>query len=901
MSAKRCENSAKVYQPFWWFFPLLFITQICLAQAVPPDPITSPLTKPPALADTSRRPATIKPRVVVKSEDSTFTKIDTLRLPASPDSLDAPVTYQAADSGVLDIPGRKFYLYGKANTKYKTLDLTAGRIELDNESSIARAYFVRDSTGKVLDRPVLVDGDMTSESDSMFYNFKTQRGLTKSTYTKQGEMFVFAERIKKFDATSFFASMGRFTTCNLDTPHFAFRARKMKLVNNKWAYSGLAYPEFEGVPFPIGIPFGIYPLSQGRHSGLLAPQFTATESFGLGLEGLGYYKVVNDYFDATVRTNIYSYGGYSINVSPTYRVRYRFNGGVRFSFQNTRIAFKGDPDFVSTKTFNFAWFHNMDSKARPGTTFGANINFGSTKFNRFVPNNPQLNFQNNVASSIQYSKTWGDGRYNLSVTGNHSQNNQTGQYTISLPNVNITVNTLYPFQKKESVGTAKWYEKLGIGYNGQIQNQFTFFESDSPYRRSTIGEIIDTMQWGAQHQIPINLALPALGPFTISPSVTYAERWFGQQVLLSWNDAKRKVDTTVTKGLFTTREISFGLGAQTAIFGTFNFGKNSRIKAIRHVIRPNISANYKPDLARRDYYRVQIDTAGRTDQFSLYQGSLFSPFSPGRFGGLAFGVQNNLEMKVRDKQDTSANTTKKVRLIDNFSIQSGYNFLADSLQLQPFAVLLSTTLFEKINITGSTSLDPYQTDSIGRRINRFTWQGGNKFSPGRITNGSLSINTAFQSKRKQDDKKTDDKKNENNTQFLTPDEEMRQLEYVRNNPAEFADFNVPWSINISYSLSFSQQRKRDFSGFETRFFSSLNLQGDFNLSPKWKVGGTVFYDFNTNKIGNLTMFLSRELHCWQMSINIVPVGLFRSLNISLSPKSGILRDLKVNRTRFFYN
>lgn len=896
MKATSRENTANVLRCFLWFFPLLFITCYSFGQASTNGRVTDSLTKTSAADTTKRIPG--KPTVTTKTKDTLITKIDTFSLPVSADSLDGPVSYEAADSGVLDIPGRKFFLYGKAHTTYNTLDLKAGRIEIDNGNSTAKAYFVKDTAGKVLDRPVLKDGDMESESDSMFYNFKTQRGLTKSTYTKQGEMFVFADRIKKIDAQSFYASMGRFTTCNLDTPHFAFKARKMKLVNNKWAYSGLAYPEFEGIPMPIGLPFGIYPLSQGRHSGLLAPQFTATESFGLGLEGLGYYKVLNENFDLTVRSNIYSYGGYAINLSPTYRVRYKYNGGVRFNFQNTRINFKGDPDFVNTKTFNFSWNHSMDSKARPGTNFSANVNFGSTQYNRFIPNNNQLNFTNQIASSIQYSKTWGDGKYNMSVTGNHSQNNQTGQYNVSLPNLNMTVNTFYPLQQKESVGTAKWYEKLGIGYTGQVLNQFSFFDSDSPYLKYNLREIIDTMQWGAQHQIPISLALPALGPITVSPSVTFSERWYGQQVLLSWNESGKKVDTTVTKGFYASREMSFGMGAQTAIFGTVNFGKEKRIQAIRHVIRPSISANYKPDFARKDHYTVQIDSNKNTDRFSLYRGSVFNAFGEGKFGGLSFGVQNNLEMKVRDKKDTSAGATKKIRLLDNLSINSAYNFMADSLQLSPFSILMSTTLFEKINITGSTSVDPYQTDSIGRRINKYMWNA-EKFALGRFTSGSLSIGASFQSKKKEDDNKEVAK--ETNDDYITPDEQLRQQEYIRSNPAEFADFNVPWSLTVAYALSFTQQRKPDYSGFTTSTFQSVNLNGDFNLTPKWKMGGSMFYDLTTRKLQNLTMFLSRELHCWQLSINIVPVGLYRSFNISINPKSAILRDLKVNRTRFFYN
>lgn len=889
MLIKRRENTAFRFLNLWWFFPLLFITVNLTAQVQKSTSDSAKLTKPlnPSQQDTTRKK---------QPADSIIQVVDTLDIKISRDSLDAPVRYEASDSGVLEITDRKFYLYGKAMTKYLTLDLQASVIEIDNQNSVAKAFYSVDSSGKVIDRPKLIDGEMESESDSLFYNFKTQKGLSKSTYTKQGEMFVFAERIKKYSASEFFASKGRFTTCNLDTPHFAFRAQKMKLVNNKWAYSGLAYPEFEAVPMPVGIPFGIYPLSQGKHSGLLPPSFTATQSFGLGLEGLGYYKVLSEYFDVIIRTNIYSYGGYTLNLSPTYRKRYKYSGGARFDFQNTKFNFKGDPDYSKTKTFNVSWYHTMDSKARPGTNFNVNLSFGSTQFNRLVPNNSMLNFTNKINSSISYSKTWNEGKYNFSATGNHSQDNQTGLYNVSLPTLNFTMNTVYPLQKKESVAAPKWYEKLGIGFNSQIMNQFSFYDSDSPYIKYELNEIIDTMQWGAQHSIPISLSLPALGPLQIAPSISYQERWYGQQVIRQWNNATEKVDTLVNKGFYTGREMSFGIGIQTAVFGTFNFKKQSRIQALRHVMRPNLSMNYKPDLAGKDYYEAQIDKAGNTYRFSKYQGSIIPGFSEGKFGGINFGLQNNLEMKVRDKKDTSGEAeTKKIMLIDNLSINTGYNIIVDSFQLQPISILMSTNLFQRFNITGTTTIDPYEVNEYGRRIDKYVWEGGN-FKLGRITTGSLSFGTRFESKKKKDDKK----EGESEQSFITPEEEQRQLDYIRNNPAEFADFNVPWSAQISYSLNFSQQPKPDYSGFTINTYQSINVSGDFNFSPKWKMGGNTFYDITTNKFTQVTMFLTRDMHCWQMSINITPVGLYPSFNISLFPKSGLLRDLKVNRTRTFY-
>lgn len=842
-----------------------------------------------------------------KNNSDTATKkyvvIDSLNVKMSKDSLDAPVSYAASDSGVLEIKAKKFFLYGSASSRYSTMNLTSSVIEIDNATNTAKAYFTRDSSGKVLERPKLVDKDMESENDSIFYNFKTRKGLTKSTYTKQGEMFVYGERFKKINDDEYFGSRARFTTCNLDTPHFAFKANKVKLINKKWAFTGMVFPEFESVPLPIGLPFGIFPLSTGRHSGMLAPRFTTTQTFGIGLEGLGYYHVLSDHFDILTRANIYSYGGYSINVSPTYRKRYKYQGALRLDYNVTKINFKGDPDFSKTKTFNVTWSHTNDSKKRPGTAFAANVNFGSSRFNRLVANNNALNFTNKTNSSISYSKTANDGSSNLSITANHSQDNNLGRYDISLPNVNYTLNTLYPLKKRESVGESKWYEKLGVGYTGSLQNRFTFFTQSatdttiaSYHRKMSLGEILDTMQWGATHSIPITLALPAMGAIQLSPSISFQEKWYGSKFSRSWNG--QKVDTLIEKGFYSAREMSFGLSANTAIFGTFNFGKNKRVQAIRHVIRPSIGLSYKPDMNKSSYYTTQIDSLGRTSRFSYYEGSIAGAFGEGKFGGLTFGIQNNLEMKVRDKSDTTnENATKKVKIIDNFAITSAYNLMADSFALSPINIIIGTSLFNNVNITGSTTLNPYKVDRFGRQINEYTFSEGKL---GRITNGSLSFSTSFKSKQ------GDQKANQtggtagDGDRIITPEEQQRELEYIRNNPSEFADFDIPWSVNVGFSMNFNRTMKPDYSGFQTNFYSSVNLNGDFNFSPKWKMGGNTFLDVKTMKVGSLSLFVSREMHCWQMSINVTPIGIYRSFNITISPKSGILRDLKVNRTRQFY-
>ncbi len=829
---------------------------------------------------------------LLKKPDSLVKSIDTLKL--SKDSIDAPIDYNASDSGILIVDTREFFLYGKAKTNYQDLKIEAATIRYNQQSKMVKAYGSTDSTGKLDSKPVFLQGEMKSISDTISFNMESGKGLTKNTFFQEGEIFVNALSLKKMSDSVVYAKKARFTTCNLDTPHFAFRTGRMKIINNKLGISGPTFPEFEGVPMPIGIPFGIFPLNRGRHSGILAPAFTASEDFGLGLEGLGYYKVINDYLDFTTRANIYSYGGWNVNLNSKYIKRYAFTGGFNLTLQNTKTLnrFGGTGDeFNESKSFMLNWSHSRDNRARPGTSFSANVNFGSSRFNRLLLNNPMQNFQNQLSSSISYSKDW-RGKYNLSVNANHNQNNNLRLVNLQLPTVNFNVVTLYPFQSKEQIGAGKWYEKIGIGYSGNIQNQLSFYDTAFNFKR-----LLDTAQWGAVHNIPISMSLPALGPVTISPSISYEERWYGQRFIRSWNSVNKKVDTVKYRGINTARQMSFGISAATRIFGTYTFGKNSNIKGIRHEIRPTISMNYQPDMAAAYHYTTQIDTTGRTYRFSQYEGGIIGSFSEGRFGGIGFGVDNLLEMKVRDKSDTTAKD-KKVKLIEGFGFSSSYNMLADSFKLGNFNLYARSTLFEKVNINASATLDPYNVDSMGYRLKTYAFDPkALKF--GRITSGSIAISTSFSSKSK--DGKTEKDREIPIDPFLTPDEQQRQLQFAKSNPAEFTDFNIPWTLSFSYSLSFSKQLKPDYSGFETRTFSSLNFNGDFSLSEKWKVGGSGYYDVSMGGLQQFSMFISREMHCWQMSINVMPVGIFRSFNITVNPKSGILRDLKINRSRVFSN
>ncbi len=858
---------------------------------------------------TSDTVAPVKPdtqRLKIKNQDKAVTgnkisdtnivvKTDTFAFRSSKEALDAPVVYHADDSMVMDIPGKKIILYGKV-TRVKYLDnlLVSPRIEFDQRTNLVSAYLVKDSNGNVIAYPEFNQADFKTKSDTIKFNMKTGKGITKGTYTQQGELFIYGEKIKKVDADVFYAFRGRFTTCNLDTPHFSFVSNKIKFINKKMAITGPVHPEVENVPIPIYLPFGIYPLRMGRHSGVLAPTFTANAELGLALEGLGYYKVINDRWDLVTQGNIYSYGGWTANVTPRYYKRYRYRGNLKLSVLHLR-----DLDKAGARAFNIQWTHSSDTKARPGVSFNASLNAGSSGYNSAIPNNPQRNFQNLLQSSVTYSKTWKDKPFNLNVNANHNQNTTSKQVNINLPDIGFNVNTLYPFRRKEVIGTYKWFENIGVALNTNIKSQSSFYDTAGGFFK----QFADKYQWGASHNVPITLSLPQVGNFQFAPNVSYQERWYQEKFTRSWNNTNKKVDTTIKKGFYTAREMSFGMGVSTRVFGMFTFKKKSNVQAIRHEIRPNLSVSYKPDMNRKSWYTTQVDTALHFLQYSYYERDIFGPFSLGKFGGLSFGIDNNLQMKVRNKKDTSADAVKKITLIDGFSINSSYNFLKDSFKLEPFNINLRTNLFDKISISAGATVVPYLTNSNGDFIDKLIWN--KKIALGKITSANIALQTQFKGGDKNE--KLPINTNQQLNQFnpvsgLPLNEYQQEAAYINNNPGEFANFNIPWSISLSYALNYNRQALGyRTGGYKKTFTQNVNWTGSLNLTSRWQIGVNGSYNISLKQLGLINMYISREMHCWQMSINISPVGNSRFFNISISPKSALLRDLKINRTRYFYN
>lgn len=910
------KNKARFFPDVCGVFLLLIFFAVTGMSFLPPGSggsfypekiISDTVPHPPGDTVIKKDTASLKQDTSGEKSDTSVmrqVKIDTVVVRYSKDTLGAPVKYHADDSVVLDVPEKTFHLYGKVNIDYDQINLKGAEVDYYQSTNLLRARYRLDSAGNRVGAPIFTQaGQQPFQSDSMLYDFKSRRGKIFSTVTQQGEGFLYSQLAKREADNSINSFKARFTTCDYDPPHFDFRAKRVKIIPNKMLISGPANLEVEGVPTPLFIPFAIFPLTHGQRTGLLPPTYQVSQQKGIGLVNGGYYFGLGQYADLTVRGEVYSYGSWGLTLNPRYFKRYKYSGSLMLSIESTRFGDPETPDFTKSRDFRIMWSHSMDSKAHPGVTFSASVNAGTSTYNFYNITDPATRLNNILSSSIAFSKSWINLPFNLTLSANHSQNTSTRQVSISLPNLSFNMNTIYPFQPQNLVGAPKWYEKIGIGYSLSESNAVNF--ADSTFLKPGF---FTHFQTSIQHSVPISLTLPAFKFLTISPGVSYTERWYTKKQHLNFDRKLDKIDTSFQSGLFTARDVTTSLSFSSAVYGMFQFNKRNKdsyIQAIRHVMRPSISLSYSPDLNSQYYYYVQADTSALVPQVytSAFNGIGNGTFAPGKTAALSFSLDNNLEMKVKSKKDTTNGGIKKVTLLDGFGISGSYNFMQDSMKLSPFNVYARTTLFKKLNISAQGIISPYVYNAFNQPTKEYVWQAG-KANIGSLRTGSVSLGTSFKSpeRRNGGEGSGPDTTADMNVPGQNPMEsEQDRMRRMQSNPGDYVDFNIPWSVNLSYSLNFNKTRTPDYKRDTTIFVQSLNFSGDFSLSPKWKIGMSSGFDFVHQKLTYTTLNISRDLHCWRMTISVIPLGFYKSFSITLSPTAGILHDLRINRTRQFYD
>ena len=830
-------------------------------------------------------------------------------------SLEAPAFTTAKDSIIEDFSDGKqiIYYYGEVTAKYGNLKLTADYMEYDLKTSTLYARGTKDSTGVITGRPVMEQGGKTYEMEEVRYNFETMKARITNMVTQEQDGILHGKNIKMMPDRSINITKGRYTVCDCEHPHYYLHLSAAKVMTkpSQKTVFGPAWPVIADVPLPIALPFGFIPKRPDRATGILFPSFGEEASRGFYLRDAGLYFVIGDYFDIALTGDIYTLGSWAIDLNSRYKVNYKFNGNFALTYSNDQTGEKGSSDFNQMKNFGVKWTHSQDAKARPGTSFSASVNFSSPSNNKYNSTNVTEALQNQISSSISYSKNW-NGKVNLSINALHNQNSKDSSYSFTLPNVTLSVTKFYPFKRKHRVGKEKFYEKFSLGYNTSFQNKINFKASE--FNKPGFW---DKFQNGMSHNFQIGLPnFTAFKYINITPSVTYGMNWFFRKTEKEYNPDTGRVEDVKGKAFGTfgaTHNYSGSISMSTRIYGLFNFGKHRKLQAIRHVVSPSLSASFSPEKGTYfNGYRTltYTDKNGKvqTQEYNIWAGNIGSAPSKGKTASLNLSLGNNFEAKVRDLSDTTGTGSKKIKLIDQLNFSTGYNFLAKEFNMNNIGVTMSTSVFGKVGISANANFDPYailvdEKNKSGKRINQFAITQGQGLARLNSTSVSLSYSISGDGKGKGNDGGQE--------ASGSPVDHYKRIyyhpitgEYIPGGWLYYMNPNVPWSINLNYSYNFKKgyQYANGKTVANNSHTQTLGVSGNVKLTARLAMQLTTGFDLMAMKMTTTQFSATYDLHCFNIRVSWIPNGQWESWTFQIAANAAALADLlKYKKSSSFWD
>ncbi|WP_316799424.1 putative LPS assembly protein LptD [Pedobacter frigidisoli] len=847
-------------------------------------------------------------------QQDTTKKDTTKKVTPNNSSLDQKVEYKADDSIKMNKAKNIIYLYGNARVIYGDFELDAAYIKYDQKNNTIFASGVKDpKSGKYTGRPIFKSGaEGTAIADSIFYNSTTTRAKVYGVFSEQEGGFFSGGQSKKQIDDELHVKNVMYSTCNLPHPHFGLMISK-GVVTEKQIITGPVYLIFEDVPTFFGLPFAFFPKPNKRTSGFILPTPGEDATRGFFLQQGGYYLGLNDYWDAKLLGSIYTNGSYETSILSNYTKRYKYSGNINLAYASFKDGLEGTEAFANpTKNFSINWSHNQNANANPGTTFSASVRLVSTGRNSYYKNTAAGTTYDQAAiatattsSSINYAKSYANGM-NYSVGASTDQTISTGAISVRLPEVTFNVPTFNPFDSKKRVGEQKWYQKITVGYSLQGTNKIDTYDS---LLFSNDG--LKRLRSGVSHSIPVNMSFTALKYLNFSLGGTYNEVWNFQHIerkYTSFADGTYTYRQDTLSGFRRAGSYNLSTSLSTKIYGRRDFNPAAKIQAMRHVMTPSVSLSYSPDftqpgtgpyLSAIDQTGNQIRTNGLPLTYSIFEGMAQAGSFGSKNASIGFSLDNTVELKVRSKNDTTGTGSKKIPIIQGLSFSGSYNFLATSYKLSNIGFSGRSQFTDKLGINYSGTLDPYALgpDTLGTglliRRDRYFFQAG-KFLP-RLANFGFSFDYSLNPEALKRKNEANDKLGDAANKKGLNDIQSEQLAAISRDPNAFVDFNIPWNFSFSYSFQYSND------GNTTTLSNTLNFNGDLNLTPKWKVTFNSGYDFKQSALTPMNLAIYRDLHCWDMSVNWVPYGAYKSYSVTIKVKASILQDLKLSKRQGFYS
>ncbi len=819
--------------------------------------------------------------------------IDSIPVKKTKEALADIITHSADDSIQINLLANRTTLYNKAKLHYQDVDLEAGVIIIDYKKNLIFARGIKDSTGyKQL--PYFKQGREESTQDSLLVNYDTERALIWGLSSEQDNgVIVSSEVSKKINDSTVYVRDIKITTSKKKIKDYYIGINKAKIIPNKKIIAGTSQLIIADVPTPVILPFAYFPLTQTRTSGILMPTWGETAQQGYFLQNGGYYLAISDYFDLALTGDIYSNGSWGFRAQSNYALRYKFSGNFSYNYDNNIYSLRGFDDYSKSSNYNIRWTHTQAAAANPNARLSASVNLGSSKYYRESLNEYNTNsfLNNQMSSSISFSKRFVGTPFNLSLSATHTQTTSTEAITMSLPSMQLSMDRIYPFASK--TGAKKnALQKLGLTYN--LAGDYRINTTDDEFFTK---EMFQKAKSGLKHTASLSTNLKLFNYFTVNPSANYKETWYFDYISKRYDPTENEIFTDTLNAFKALREYSTGVSLSTNVYGTFKF-KKGRLKAIRHTIRPSISYSYRPDFSFYDDEVYNPDTQ-QLEDYSPYSNGIYGVPGKGISNSIGITLNNTLEAKVMSK-DSTKTEAKKIKILNNLNFSTSYNMAADTLRWAPVRMTAGTQLLNnKLRVNVNANLDPYAINANGNRIDKFNISNGGSLF--RMTRAGVTMSYNLSDKTFT---KKDTEEDEQNTNARAGNAENNMLGGNLNSTGNTGSgtskkkkkitklyyAKMPWNLSLSYSLQYSNaRRENDISN------NSLMFNGDIELSPKWNVGFNSGYDFKRKGLTYTQLRFQRDLDSWKMSFNWVPFGTRTSYYFFIGVKSSVLSDLKYDK------
>ena len=821
--------------------------------------------------------------------------IDSITVKTPKETLADIIDHSSDDFIEIDLKKNISTLYNNAKLHYQDVDLEAGIIIIDYKKNLIIAKGIQDTT-EYKQLPYFKQRQEESSQDSLMVNYTTEKALIWGLNSEQDNGILVGSGVsKKINDSTVYVRDIVITTSKKKKPDYDIRIKKAKIVPNKKIISKVAQLFIADVPTPAIIPFAYFPLTKNRTSGILMPTWGETSQQGYFLQNGGYYLAISDYFDLALTGDIYTNGSWGFRAKSNYALRYKFNGNFSYNYDNNIFSLRGFDDYSKSSNYNIRWSHSQAAQANPNMRLSASVNLGSSKYYRESLNeyNTSSFLNNQLSSSISFSKKFVGTPFNLSVSATHSQNTNTETINMSLPSLQLSMDRIYPFAPK--TGTKKnALQKLGLTYN--LASDYRISTSDSLFFKK---EMFEEAKSGVKHNVALSTNMKLFKYFTVNPSASYKETWYFDYLTKQYNPEEATIVTDTLNGFKALREYNTGISLSTNVYGTFNI-KKGRLKAIRHTIRPSVSYSYRPDFSFYDEEVYNPDTQ-ETEVYSPYKSGIYGVPGKGISNSIGISLNNTLEAKVMSR-DSTKTEAKKISLLNSLNFSTSYNMAADTMRWSPVSMNAGTQLFNnKMRVNFNASLDPYAINANGNRIDMFNIDNGGSLF--RLTRAGITMNYSLSNKTfsggetSKNDRQNEEARatsNERNMMGGDLNNSGKSTNSKKSNKKKTKLYyaKMPWNVSLSYSLQYTNARREDEIST-----SSLMFNGDIELSPKWNVGVNSGYDFKRKGITYTQLHFQRDLDSWKMSFNWVPFGSRTTYYFFIGVKSSVLSELKYDKRK----